>query len=446
MDKFRAIVERTLTETKQRKECLMEQALQCHDRLVAAKQRDPSGLQPEIESLRQELLRLIHEIMQESYILALDKKDSHRYYHERLRAWNSMEEEKKWKKEIILILLLSHHEDRFDLTYPWQHAPESIRNDSDVVLARLCVWSSSLVLPRIVLPLPRQRDVSFLSFGDDQQNHPSHFVPEHFWGDKAFVLIALKLFPEALLTLVPVNLLGDPDVFWAFTEVEPRRDNAYALRASEDPWQDAQFRQLLSRFSLSIRTDPNLMLPLVQKCGLCLRYIDDDEFRRAHPEILRAACEENFFAFQYVDVNVVEMLLRDKAFVMSVFARYKFWNQRATQLLYRSLPELLQSDDDVLDLVLRRWFIIVDDLPAAVRQTESSGCVLANTWKPLTLRWRRFQRRTVTMTSFCSIFGSRIVMKSINICVHFLIVPEVDYSGHQSSNPIESHAMTCFLN
>jgi len=200
---------------------------------------------------------------------------------------------------------------------------------------------------------------------------PIRWPAIQFLEDKAVVVAAVKAYPFVLrIEFIPDKLLKDRDVFLAFAE------------STAAQWKDEQYRLLVSRFSVEIRSNVTLMSLLVEKCGLCFEFVD--ESLKGDLDIYRAACKENPKVWTSFppSKSTRSALLNEKAFVLSLFRRPNLhW-------LYKHLPEFLQHDTDVA-VKATLYNFSVEDIPVTVRTRDFwlKACQLAddfpNVWRHL---------------------------------------------------------------
>ena len=148
MEDLRAIAVQTVAQAKIRRELLTGKALQCHD-VLAAKERQLSALQREVDVLRQQKSRLVAEIKQEACLMAFGSECDWKGYEScdgrrvLQRAWNGLSLENKWKKNVILTVFFRYFDSgrKMPLNFfggSWEeNAPDSIRDDRDIALCRL---------------------------------------------------------------------------------------------------------------------------------------------------------------------------------------------------------------------------------------------------------------------------------------------------------------------
>lgn len=279
---------------------------------------------------------MVAEFKQEAHLLSCDPEgDTGWTFPE---EWRCLVAERKWKKSTIFTVMFYCIAKIRQIPYglleeSFDEAPNRIQNDEDIILARLAFTDYSCRRSK-ALPLRS---------------------PQIFWENKSVVVIAVNLSPKVLYQQksIPARFLDDEDVFLAFTE---SKEFFYYFDLSE-------ISMVVSLFSNRIRYNPTLMLSLVNRCGLCLRFIDESIDR--YIEIVRAACQQNFKAWQYCSPGREKVaLLNSKAFILKQFNQMDSFYHRSVGLkLYDALPERLKSDIDIMLLVLRHG-LTLDDIPS----------------------------------------------------------------------------------
>jgi len=247
------------------------------------------------------------------------------------RAWNGLGATKKWQKDVLVTVCFRYLDTgkkmpRSFSEQVWcEETPAHIRDDRDFAICLLTVT-----------------DVSRIRLAWD------------FFEHKPFVVAAVKFSPMVLIdNLILERSLEDEDVFLAYTEIEP------------ELWKNERIQALVSRFSPEIRAKRSLMLALVKICGMCIRYINEPF--KADLDIVRAAFEQDPISFLHAKKQARQALLGDKDSTLHLFDRWpRLRNSRRIGHLYRSLPTSLQRDRDIVEKLLSRGDLAVQDFSAAV--------------------------------------------------------------------------------
>lgn len=123
-------------------------------------------------------------------------------------AWNELNGENKWKKENVLAVFLSGKVPREMAEFINDHAPESIRNDRDVLFARLA---------REALTPFYSNNQPICSIASLVNRESPFRVPQQFLTDNEVMIAAIHRYPEILEhTALPFEILDDSEVFRAF--------------------------------------------------------------------------------------------------------------------------------------------------------------------------------------------------------------------------------------
>lgn len=272
----------------------------------------------------------------------------------------------QWGKETVLAVLLSGRLPTEMLEKNWnKKAPDSIRDDRDILLVRL----------------------SHNFFSHDYRYYSKNFIsdvfrlPDQFLSDKPVVLAAVIRYPEVLLQSgFPKQILDDADVFRAYLDSD--RNKALPPDIENDRSSRERFERLsrefgdsirgnaklmleaarfmstpvvfeyfstsllseeitfalelaasseakppnnaLERFSVNVRANRAAVLAIVQRNGVCLK--DADDALKSDVAIIRAACKDNALAFNYsLPGPARELLIGDEEFMLNIFSRWPRW-------------------------------------------------------------------------------------------------------------------------
>lgn len=317
--------------------------------------------------------------------------------------WNELPPEKKWQKDVVLATLQNFH-----LYLPtsmkeevWNdNAPDSIRNDRDVIMRRLETDGF------------QRHFVALYS-----TNQAEFRLPDELLSDKEVVVATMHHYPEILIqNVLPENMLDDCDVFLAYvrsdrlkhphragagcnqmfglTDLVPkfseriRSDKTLLVEAaarhchvwdcfspnlvdscsfamdlfstyslSSDPLLPAD---ALTHFSKSVCFNKYVVLEAVEKNGLNMQHAS--ESLRGSEEIILAACKRNPKAVEYCTAGVTRRnLFAKRGFIMSIFDRLPAYE--AIPSLYPLLSSTLQNDWDVIAAAKNANSLAAADLP-----------------------------------------------------------------------------------
>jgi Domain of unknown function (DUF4116) len=322
-------------------------------------------------------------------------------------AWNQLTSENKWKKENVLAVFLSgkipaeFHEGRFQ-----QSAPETIREDREVLLARLARedfadfyydnWTNNVY-----------------RISERIESNPFR-IPEPLLADTKVVAAVVNRYPEILMQhVLPAEVFDDTGVFRAY--VNSKRMQVFTSRAAfimenlvgkfserirENPElmleaagalkyaaavynhfsasleDDSSFAlrlvdrceaipdHALSRFSDGVRSDPAAVLAFVRKNGLCLK--DASEALRQNEEIVREACKNHSSALRHCAPGPTKRRLGgDKSFMLDIFAGLRASLEREPRL-WKMLSPPLKHDRDLVVAAQASKSLVFADLPEAL--------------------------------------------------------------------------------
>jgi hypothetical protein len=193
----------------------------------------------ELDVINERKQRLLHANRQYQIIASLKTSGG--------SSWKHLTAENKWKKENVLAVFLSGKIPRELKESSFQQsAPEMIRNDRDVLFARLAQddfahYYYEPIRTSDVYEIPRRIE-----------SNPFR-VPEPLLADKEVITAVVHRYPEILiLDVLPAELLDDIDVFRAY--LTSKRLHKYRLDAADAMW------NLVGKFSEGIRDDAKLML------------------------------------------------------------------------------------------------------------------------------------------------------------------------------------------
>ena len=384
---------------REKKRCA-EEISQCTDEL-AGKEDQLANLQKEVHALRKRKEELELEEGQFALISRL-KKDG-------ADAWNGLNYENKWKKEIVLDVFESGMIPHSFQGSSWnQVAPPSVRDDRDVLLARI----KHKDFPRF-----------FRYYSRYPYPPPPFCIPQKLLADKEVVIQAVSRYPELLLqddkTLPSPELFDSKEVFLSFVQSERmteesddylvttvRREHLencigmfsagllsnaelmlkaaphvqhgaiFALFSgglSDDCAFALQLAKLtkrvppnaLERFSDRVKADREIVLSLVQKNGLCLK--NAGEALKSDVEVVRAACTQYAAAILYCAPGPTQQsLIRDKEFMVDIFSRWPYWEsvfRRRCGELYNMLPQEVKIDHDIAIQAYRWELLSLSEFP-----------------------------------------------------------------------------------
>jgi len=343
------------------------------------KKRTADEISRSIETVREERQRQKRLRRSNSYysVLASLKTEGE-------KVWLKLSESRKWKKENVLAVLLSGKIPEQMTIRNWNRiAPESIRDDRDILLARLA------------------RKDPYWHFDDC-----SFRLPEQFLQDKEIVTAAVGCYPPVLLQNgLSAKLLDDWDIFHAFVSSErvngsTRSRNAFGkfsegIRGNADLMiQAAKTLVVFDHFSTSLACDasfakqlvasakfvptnaleffservcanPEVVLAFVRKNGLCLKHAAPS--LRGNYLIVRAACQQTAQALLFCEPGLTQLQLgSDRDFMLNTFERMQRppWNRRSSDSkLFKMLSSDLQSDHEVVVAAHQAGCFLTANLP-----------------------------------------------------------------------------------
>jgi len=375
---------------------LAEAAATKAERRMKRNADEVSKCEREIAVIGNRAKRLKTENEQLSLVTSLRKEGSF--------AWNKLiSTNDKWKKENVLAVFLSGKIPPAMREARWrQEAPASIRDDRDILLARLCYNKEFAQHYRYYSP--RREAVPFC-------------IPEPLRKDEEIVVASVRAYPEVLLQahLLPALHLDDIHVVRAYLQSERltkvtdretrsrvtgllgqfsvgvRGNAALMLEAcehsntvcdhfAESLFDNGSFAQMLveatmappnhtmRRFSRQVRENRKLVLALVQKNGACLQ--DASVSLRGDYEIVRAACQSRPRALMYSANPARQTLVRDRKFVLDIFSRLKISQNRPFgrhSELFAMLHSVLKQDREIVVAAHRAKCLEFSDLPELTR-------------------------------------------------------------------------------
>lgn len=359
------------------------------DALAAAERRAKRSAQ-ELDGYYESAIRKMEESKRR--LTAAKRQDEliSKLWRDGALAWYPLDEENKWQKAHLLAVFGSSASTPLPFAMreeQWQNSSESIRDDRDLLLARL----------------------ARTEFADYYSSSKMPFkLPKKFQGDKEVVVAAVRRVPKQVLSHLLAPFLNDSDVFRAFFRSEQ-------LKGPPDGVDDKSVGQLLQKFSLSIRSDPGLMseaakhlgpsildycstklldtvkfahwfaialdqvpgdalgrfservrsnpfaVPaFVKRNGLCLK--DIGLSLRSNVAIARAACQNDPTALSLcASVKVRRQLGTDKPFMLNTFSRVS--PAQGDPAFFRLLSPENQLDSDLILAAYRANSLQIGDLP-----------------------------------------------------------------------------------
>ena len=326
--------------------------------------------------------------------------------------WEQLNDENKWKKENVLAVF--RRTPRYKIPdelkeSSWNDtAPELIRDDRDILLARL---------QKLDLKSP----YSYTS------SCPALFrIPDQLLDDKEIVIAVKEIviavldrYPEVLKQdVLPKELLDDKDVFRAFIgsprtdyeaisdllqkfsagirgnadlmldaakisctvfdhfDGELSEDRSFAVRlvVSAKPSRYTYPAKIpsnaLERFAVPVRSDPDVVLAFVRRNGLCLK--DAVEALQGDEEIVRAACANEAEAIFHCTAETTRRQLgSDRAFMQGLLGGIyrhctSFSEQHGNPDLYRMLSDDLKLDREIIAAAQKCGSLSSSDLPPSL--------------------------------------------------------------------------------
>ena len=316
-------------------------------------------------------------------------------------CWKDLNNSNKWKKENVLAVFVSGRiPAEFTERLWYEMAPESVRDDKDILLVRLA-----------------QKDFSnpFLASGHQFR------MPANLLNDKPTLIAVLNQCPKVLdQDGIPEEFFNDGEVFRAYIRssgslrlsmfstcfskfsADIRGNADLMLEATKQGFVQNFYRHLdkslrddccfatqlaetarccdsvtLTGFSARVRANPEVVLAFVRRNGECL--FDAAESLRGHQEIVRAACTASLNDGTVYGTDCArEMLLsaaagpvrqhlgRDRDFMMGIFAElYDKEETRGDPRLFRMLSENLKLDRDVMVAAIRCGSLSFSDISAS---------------------------------------------------------------------------------
>lgn len=313
------------------------------------------------------------------------------------KSWKSLDAKNQWIKEHVWCVLCASSELPREMTEEnWERGvPASIRNDRDLLLARM----------------DRKEFAEYYNKRHINTSTARIFLlPSSFCGDKQVVTKVVKLWPKILLqNVLTQEILADKDVFGAFLDSDqvksPRvsqknrgcflskfcgtkiRGNATCmleaaktlgpvvlgnlskpLRAS--PYVATKLIDSLDSvppnakelFSGFARYSKNVGLALVRKNGLCLRHLDKSLH---NTQMVRTACQQNPAALAHcLSDSAKRTLGGDKAFMLDIFSR--LWRSFGDPALYEMLSAVNKLDYELITAAYKKKSLAVCDIPASL--------------------------------------------------------------------------------
>ena len=376
---------------------LAEAAATKAERRMKRNANEVSKCDREIAVIGNRAKRLKSENEQLSLVASLRKEGS--------VAWNKLKATNdKWKKENVLAVFLSEKIPPAMQEARWrQEAPASIRDDRDILLARLCYNKE---FARHYRYYAHRRDaVPFC-------------IPEPLRQDEEIVVASVRAYPEVLLQahVLPASFLDDVHVVRAYLQSERltkappigrrvlrvtgllgqfsvgvRGNAALMLEAcahsntvcdhfAESLSDNGSFAQMLveatkappnhtlRRFSRQVRNNRKVVLALVQKNGACLK--DASVSLRGDYEIVRAACQSRPRALMDSANPARQTLVRDRKFVLDIFSRLTISPNRPFgrhPKLFAMLHSVLKQDREIVVAAHRAKCLEFSDLPELTR-------------------------------------------------------------------------------
>lgn len=397
MENITAIIEKEAAKAQRRGKRKAREISQC-DAQLANDQKELDALQERMRTTREKRRRLQTEQKQNTLVESLKAKGA--------IAWNALSKERKWQKANVLAVLCCDKDEKL---------PEQLREPH---------WSSDVALNRNAVPeaLRQDRDVLLarLARKDFSADYASWWprprvfhLPPQFHGDKLVVLATLKQYPRILeQDVLTEALLDDRDVFLAFLNSKKLKANYFGLlskfsarirgnaslmlqaakqlnaivvldrfperlagncnfaRKLVDALQQAQStsarpnEHALGRFNESVRSQKQIVLGMVQMNGRCLQ--DADSSLKRDLQVVRAACENNASALVFAASSCQRKLGKDKDFIMDIFSRWPAGTP-GEQSLYKQLAKTLKHDRDVIVAAHKDGNLSFEDLPAELK-------------------------------------------------------------------------------
>jgi len=296
-------------------------------------------------------------------------------------CWKDLNESNKWKKENVLAVFVSGRLPAEFTERLWnQTAPESIRNDKEIILARL----ARKYIPKISAELLNGKQTVVAVLHHRPEILKQDILPEEFLDDED-VFHAYIQSPHtdyaSSLDKFSAGIRGNADlmleaakrfgcaVFANFDE-SLRDDCCFATRLAETA-DSVSYYFSLDRFGERVRANPEVVLAFVRRKGTCL--IDADSKLLGNQDIVRTACTNSCSARAFLSATSLlqQQLGRDRAFMMRLFAKlyYNYCprdDQDGDPRLFRILPENLKFDRDVMVAANRCGSLSFSDIPASL--------------------------------------------------------------------------------
>ena len=359
------------------------------------------------------------------------------------KAWKKLHSTKKWKKESVLAVFASGKLPGAMKTGNgnWnRNAPYSIRNDRDILLARLAHENNW-----------RNWD------------HPPFRIPRQFLDDKEVVLAVADRCPGALMRdPISSELLDDKDVLLAYVNSDSvkeiakthsprfrdllgmfseriRGDADLMLKAARSLEQvfhhlspsllnNPSFakkyagaveelpKNSLERFSEGVRANPKVVLAFVSRNGLCLKDVAGS--LRGNYKIVREACDQNALALLHCGPGLTERHLgSDREFMLDVFERIRIplWESppQGNPKLYKMLSDNLKGDRELVVAAHRTGSFSISDMPPTLMRDREFWLDVIQRDSSL---WLKLPDEYKTDSAFARIirsFEDRVVVESV---------------------------------
>jgi len=311
-------------------------------------------------------------------------------------CWKGLNESNKWKKENVLAVFVSGRIPAEFTERLWcRTAPKSIRDDKQILLARLAAHKGLFRVPSIKSWELNDKPTLIAVVNRSPNVLDRDGTPEEFLDDEEIFRAYIRstnfgtIAWAARLSKFSAGIRGNADLMLEAAkhgflirvcqelDESLRDDCCFATQLAETAIPGTSSLKL-DGFSERVRANPEVVLAFVRRNGECL--LKAAKSLRGNQEIVRAACTTSRDCsdlFLSAAGPVRQQLGRDRDFMMGIFAQlYNEFGRRDEQMkgdprLFRMLSENLKIDRDVMVAANRCGSLSFSDISSSLSNDPS---------------------------------------------------------------------------
>jgi len=304
-------------------------------------------------------------------------------------VWNRLPKKVKWDKQVLLATLRSKHLPSPLKENNWNSAvPRKLRHDRDLFLARLeredfktylnernlsfCVpetlQDDKQVMLKVILVYPEIVDTD--SFTSEMQNDVD-IARALLRSDTFLFAFNLSKFSEGIRSnpRLMLEMLQRDEGGFGFREMgaKLRNDRAFVLKAADMAPRLPSFA--LKALSQRLRADKDVVLAFVKKSGSNLAHASYP--LRRDMEVVRAACSSDPAALQYsLPSRTKKLLTKNKQFMLNLF-RSDIHRIGLPEKLWKICAPALKKDREVVVAAVLCYSLDMSNIPEEFTRDRS---------------------------------------------------------------------------